>query len=121
MLMPLALLAALAPSPADPPTVTVNLSSYAYAPDAVRLGAGRPVRLVLTNAAGKGHDFAAPEFFAGARLAPESQALVRRGRVEVPAGTSVSLLLTPARGRYRLRCTHFAHSALGMTGTIIVE
>jgi plastocyanin len=101
--------------------VTVTLSSFAYAPEAVRLPANRPVRLILTNSGSGGHNFAASEFFAAAAIRPEDRAAIRRGAVEVGGRTSVTIALVPRAGRYRLRCTHFLHSGLGMTGEIIVE
>jgi plastocyanin len=101
--------------------VTVVLSSFAYAPSTVRLPAGRPVRLTLTNDSNGGHNFAAAEFFAAATVRAEDRAAIRRGAVEVRRGTSVVITLVPRAGRYRLRCTHLLHTSFGMSGEIIVE
>jgi plastocyanin len=106
--------------PADPP-VTVQLSSFAFAPSTITLRAGEPVALRLVNRGSGGHNFAAPAFFAAARLDPRSSALVRRGAVEVGSRKTVEVRLVPAAGRYRLRCTHLLHSTFGMTGEIVVE
>ena len=46
---------------------------------------------------------------------------VRRGAVEVGSRRSVEVRLTPARGSYRLRCTHTFHTTFGMTGEIVIE
>jgi plastocyanin len=110
-----------APAEAAPVRVAVALSNFAFAPGEVRIPAGRPVALVLTNDGSGGHDFAAPEFFAAARVDPADAARLRRGRVEVPKGQTVTLRLVAAPGRYALKCTHFLHAGFGMTGSIIVE
>lgn len=103
---------------AAPPSVEVRLSSFDFAPGTVRLKAGEPVVLHLVNTGGGAHDFAAPQFFAAARGVSGP---VRGGTVEVGGTRSVDVRLTPARGTYKLRCSHTLHSTLGMTGRIIVE
>ena len=100
------------------PTVEVLLSSFAFTPEEIRLAAGRPVTLHLVNAGRGGHNFAAPEFFAAATAVTGP---VERGAVEVPSRSSADVTLTPSAGRYRLRCTHTMHTAMGMSGEIIVE
>ena len=101
-----------------PQRIEVRLSSFAFEPRTIRLTAGRPVILHLVNSGGGGHNFSAPQLFAAARGVSGP---VRRGAVEVPGHQSVDIRLTPARGSYRLRCTHTLHTAFGMTGTITVE
>lgn len=101
-----------------PQRVEVRLSSFDFTPSTIRLAAGRPVVLHLVNGGDGGHNFAAPEFFAAARAVTGP---VQRGRVEVAGGQSVDVRLTPARGTYRLRCTHTLHTAFGMSGEIVVE
>jgi plastocyanin len=101
-----------------PQTVEVRLSSFAFAPRAIALTAGRPVILRLVNSGGGGHNFSAPQFFAAST---DVSGPVREGTVEVPGRQSVDIRLTPSRGTYRLRCTHTMHTAFGMTGTITVE
>ena len=120
VLMALAEPSASAQSP-PPPTVEVQLSSFNYSPKEIRLRAGQPVSLSLTNTSGGGHDFSAPDFFAAARILPGGTAVPNRGRIEVPSNQTRVVRLVPARGRYRLRCTHTLHSTLGMRGRIIVE
>jgi uncharacterized cupredoxin-like copper-binding protein len=100
-----------------PRTVEVRLSSFAFEPRNIALTAGRPVILHLVNSGGGGHNFSAPQFFAAASGVSGP---VRRGTVEVPGHQSVDIRLTPARGSYRLRCTHTLHTTFGMTGTITV-
>jgi plastocyanin len=99
-------------------TVEVQLSSFDFAPKTIRLKAGEPVVLHLVNTGSGGHNFAAPQFFAAAGGVSGP---VERGRVEVRGRQSADVRLTPARGTYKLRCTHTLHSAFGMTGSIVVE
>lgn len=101
-----------------PRVIEVRLSNFDFSPSAITLAAGRPVVLHLVNAGGGGHNFSAPLFFAAAA---DVSGPVRRGAVEVPGHGSVDIRLTPARGTYRLRCTHTLHSAFGMNGQIVVE
>ena len=102
----------------SPATVEVRLSSFDFTPSTIRLAAGRPIVLHLVNSGNGGHNFSAPQFFAAASGV---EGPVRRGAVEVAGNRSVDIRLTPARGTYRLRCTHTLHTAFGMSGEIIVE
>jgi plastocyanin len=112
---------AAAPAQTAPRTVDVQLTSFDFAPRELRLRAGAPVILRLTNPGGGGHNFSAPSFFAAAAIAPGQNVILRDGAIEVPSRQTVTLRLTPARGSYRLRCTHTLHTAFGMRGRIIVE
>ena len=117
----IALLLALPAAAAAQPsarTVEVQLSSFDFAPNQIRLRAGEPIVLRLVNGGRGGHNFAAPDFFAAAA---QVSGPVRDGKVEVAGHRSAEVRLTPARGRYRLRCTHTLHTAFGMTGEIVVE
>jgi plastocyanin len=115
----LAMPAIAAAQDAPPPrTVEVRLSSFDFTPSTLRLRAGQPVLLHLVNTGNGGHNFAAPQFFAAAHGVSGA---VSRGAVEVPGHGSVDVRLTPARGRYRLKCTHTLHSTFGMRGEIVVE
>lgn len=103
-----------------PRTVTVQLSSFAFEPEHLRLRAGVPVRLRLVNVSGGNHDFTAPRFFAasayfaGSTPPPE-------GTVNVAAKSAAEISIVPQRpGTYRVECTHFLHSLFGMTATIEV-
>jgi plastocyanin len=105
----------------QPAAVDVRLSSFKFEPSTIRLHAGQPVTLRLTNGSSGGHNFSAPEFFAAATIAPGQNVAIREGTIEVPHGQTVTLQLTPARGTYRLRCTHTLHTSFGMRGEIVVE
>ena len=101
-----------------PAVIEVRLGNFDFSPSAITLAAGRPVVLRLINTSGGGHNFSAPSFFAAASAVSGP---VRRGAVEVPGRQSVDISLTPARGTYRLKCTHTLHSAFGMNGEIRVN
>jgi len=107
-----------AQGPGGPRMVEVQLSSFDFSPSRIALRAGEPIVLHLVNTGNGGHNFAAPQFFAAA--AGVSGA-VSNGAVEVAGHRSVDVRLTPARGTYRLRCTHSLHSTFGMRGEIVVE
>ncbi len=116
------------PAPAAPAVdwsrverVEVRLSSFAYAPNPIRLKAGRPVVLHLVNVAGGGHDFTAREFFAAADVRPGDRGAIMRGKVEVGGHRSRDVALVPRAGHYPLKCTHMLHKALGMKGDIVVS
>lgn len=106
---------------AEAETVEVTLSSFEFTPSLLRLSADRPYVLQLINRASGGHDFAAPEFFAASRVHAGDAARVAEGEIDLEGGESASVRLVPAAGEYRLVCTHFGHSALGMTGKIVVR
>lgn len=103
-----------------PRVVEVDLASFSFTPSTIQLDAGEPIVLKLVNAGRGGHNFSAPEFFAAARLAP-GQSAIANGTVEVPSRQTIEVRLTPARGRYGLRCTHSLHTAFGMRGEIEVR
>lgn len=108
--------AALAQGPA--PSVEVRLSSFDFTPKTIHLKSGQPVVLHLINTGKGGHNFSAPQFF---DAASGVSGPIRNGTVEVGGRGTADVHVTPARGTYRLRCTHSFHSALGMKGTIVVD
>jgi uncharacterized cupredoxin-like copper-binding protein len=99
----------------------VLLSSFDIQPDPIRLKAGEPLRLRLTNNSSIAHSFNSEAFFAKAQVRPRERELTKRGKIEVPAGTSREILLVPAAGRYSARCGSLYHRLLGMRADIIVE
>jgi plastocyanin len=103
-----------------PRTVEVQLTSFDFTPSAIRLQAGQPVVLRLTNSSSGGHNFSAPQFFATSQVTA-GQNLIHNGTIEVRSHQTVTVQLTPARGDYRLRCTHTLHTAFGMRGRIHVQ
>jgi plastocyanin len=104
----------------DAPILTVRMSNFAFDPDHLRLKAGIPVRLRLTNESSGGHDFSAPEFFAASGFPPGSSA-PPDGAVAVGSRQTVEIVIVPhTPGAYRVECTHFLHSLFGMHGTVEV-
>jgi plastocyanin len=106
---------------ADFVTVPVALASFRFEPSTIHLKAGKPVTLRLVNSSSSGHDFTAPAFFAAARVAPDDARFVHDGSVTLRGGETRDVHLTPATGRYKLKCSHFLHKTMGMAGTIVVE
>lgn len=100
--------------------VEIVLTSFSFTPDTLHLRAGVPVRLTIRDTKG-GHNFAAPKFFAAARIAAEDAGKVRGGKIEMGAGDAVTIRLVPAAGIYKLSCTHFLHTSFGMKGSIVVD
>lgn len=123
----LMLAVALAAAPVSSTTpverIDVKLTSFAFAPSMIALRHGGRYHLHIRNDARGGHNFQAKAFFADATLAPQDQAKVVKGKVELDGGEAVDLMLTaPARpATYALKCTHFLHAGFGMTGKIVVE
>ena len=111
----------LTPAAAAPAVTGVNLANFSFTPMTIQLQAGVPTVLRLRNSSSGGHSFTAPQFFAAARIQPQSAALVQKGKVEIPGGASVDIALIPAAGQYQLKCSHPFHAAFGMKGTIIVR
>ena len=100
--------------------VEIVLTSFSFTPDTLHLRAGVPVRLTIRDTKG-GHNFAAPKFFAAARIVAEDARKVRGGKIELSAGDAVTIRLVPAAGTYKLSCTHFLHTSFGMKGSIVVD
>lgn len=118
LLVALAVAAPPAGAAQHPRTVEVRLSNFDFTPHRIVLRAGEPVVLHLVNTTGGGHDFSSPSFFAAARTVSGP---VHGGKIEVPSRGAIDVHVTPARGSYRLRCTHTLHATLGMTGRIVVQ
>jgi uncharacterized cupredoxin-like copper-binding protein len=107
---------------ANPQLVEVELSSFAFSPNALTFRHGQTYRLHLVNTSGGGHDFTAPEFFAASQIAPADRARVADGKVKLAGRQSVDITLTPEKpGAYELHCSHFLHAGMGMKGEINVE
>ena len=100
--------------------VEIVLKSFSFTPAALHLRAGVPVRLTIRDEKG-GHNFAAPQFFKAAKIAPEDAAKIRSGKIELKGGEAVTIRLVPAAGSYKLTCTHFLHTSFGMKGSIVVD
>lgn len=102
--------------------LTVQLSSFRFDPSTITLRQGQAYDLRLENVSSGGHDFAAKEFFAAAQVMADDRAKIVEGKVKLDGGQSVELhLVAPRAGTYKVHCTHFMHSAFGMTGEILVQ
>lgn len=112
------ILACGAPATAQPAAQTIQLYSFGYKPNIIRVAAGRPVTINFVNTAGGAHNFSAPTFFANVRIVSGS---APSGVIELGARTSRSITLIPRAGNYQFRCTHFLHRQMGMRGQIIVS
>jgi uncharacterized cupredoxin-like copper-binding protein len=105
---------------ADGNTITVELSSFAFDPEQIRLKTGVPILLRLVNESDGGHNFSAPTFLAASSFLPGSS-IPSNGAVDVGPHQTVEIAVVPgAPAAYPLECTHFLHSAFGMHGTIEV-
>jgi plastocyanin len=106
------------PAAAQPAQVVVQVWSFGFAPNPIRLAAGRPVTMTFVNQSGSSHDFVAPGFFQHARItagtAPEDE-------IELKGHETKRITLVPVRGTYQAHCSHFLHKQLGMSDAIIVQ
>ena len=106
----------------DAAKLNITLANFSFTPSAIKLKAGQPVTLHFDKRGSGGHDFTAPEFFKAATMNSATRArLGSKGRVELGAGTSADVVLTPKAGTYTVKCGHFLHAGFGMTGTITVS
>ena len=111
--------AALASSaPAQPAGQVIQVYSYGFAPQPIRLAAGRPVTLTFVNQSGSSHDFSAHGFFSRARILSGDAS---QGEVDLPPHQSRTVTLVPASGTYHAHCSHFFHKQMGMSDLIIVN
>lgn len=103
--------------------VTVVLANFSFTPEELRLTAGRSETIHFVNNGSGGHDFTAPEFFAAATMDAANRAKVggADGSVSLGKGESIDVTITPKAGTYKVHCSHFMHSSLGMKGKILVD
>ena len=105
----------------DPQPVEIVLSNFEFAPKKLHLRQGQSYRLHFVNRGSGGHNFSAPDFFAGAQIDPADTAAITKGGIELAKGETRDVRLKPAVGTYKVKCTHFMHSAFGMKGKITVD
>jgi plastocyanin len=103
---------------AAPANVTVQVSSFSYAPTPIQLAANRPVTLTFVNNSGSGHDFTAKQFFASSSISAGS---APGGEIALKPHETKSITLVPHAGTYHAHCSHFLHAQMGMTDEIIVH
>ena len=111
-----------ADAPANRQDIQITLSNFSFAPNMLRLQRNMAYAIHLMNTASGGHSFSAPGFFAAMTVAPEDRAKIVNGRVEIPAGQTVDITVTPmTAGSYPIVCSHFLHSTFGMKGDAVIE
>lgn len=102
--------------------VEIHLANFSFTPDTIPLRHGAPHVLILINDAGGGHDFVAESFFAAAEIRPADRTRIVKGGIRLAGKETAEVhLVAPAAGIYKVRCTHFLHSAFGMKGRIVVS
>jgi plastocyanin len=102
--------------------LSVELSNFKFTPSELRLKRGTPYRIHFSNISSGGHDYVAKEFFDEATIDPEDKAKLSRGGIDLDRGQSIDIRLIANRaGSYKSRCTHFMHSMMGMSGTVVVD
>jgi uncharacterized cupredoxin-like copper-binding protein len=102
--------------------IEINLSVFRFRPSTINLQRGQSYRLHFVDGADGGHDFVAKAPFREARIDPGDAVKVKGGEIELKGGQSADVMLTPERaGSYKVHCSHFMHSAFGMTGQIAVS
>src|SRR3954471_15755236 len=84
--------AADAPARAD---IQVTLSNFNFAPNMLRLQRNMSYAIHLVNSASGGHSFSAPGFFTAVIVAPEDRAKIVNGKIDIPAGQTVDITVTP--------------------------
>ena len=105
---------------ADPVRIDVAMVDYRFSPDHLSLEHGVHYRLHLENRGKELHEFAAPMFFAAAKL--DNPEALNREHTEVflQPGESKDVFFTPGPpGAYDLRCGD--HDWDGMVGGITVR
>jgi plastocyanin len=111
-----------ADAPANRQDIQITLSNFNFAPNMLRLQRNMSYAIHLTNSASGGHSFSAPGLFAAVAVAPEDRAKIVNGKIEIPAGQTVDVTVTPmSAGSYPIICTHFLHQTFGMKGEAVIE
>ena len=68
---------------AQPATISVQMSNFAFAPSTIAMDHGQSYVLHLANGSTGGHDFTASDFFAAANVAAADRHFISDGVVEV--------------------------------------
>ena len=106
------------PTAAAAPPQVIAVWSFGFAPNPIRLAAGREVTLTFQNRSGSSHDFTAHGFFDHARIISGD---AREGEVELRPHETKTVTLIPGPGTFHAHCSHFMHEMLGMSTYIVVS
>ena len=108
--------------PAEAQVVQVRASEFGFTPNTIQVAAGRPVRLVLTNAGQVEHDIQVDKLPAtGIHVSERSRGHGNLVAAHAEKGTQAWVEFTPTRaGTYDLSCTISGHKAAGMKGKLVV-
>ena len=98
--------------------VVVQVWSFGFGPQPIRLAAGKPVTLTFANQSGSSHDFVAPGFFQHARIVAGA---APGDMVDLRPHETKTITLIPAAGTYEAHCSHFLHKQMGMSDEIVVQ
>ena len=109
---------ATAPIHAQSANVVVQIWSFGFGPQPLRLEAGKPVTLTFANQSGADHDFTAQDFFRSATI---TSGAAPNGEIELKAHETKTVTLVPRAGTYHAHCSHFLHKQMGMSDEIIVS
>ena len=108
-------------------TITVTLSSYAFAPADLSLKQGRPYKIHLANESGSTHTFSSDDFFKAVAVQKvvlngvESPSVGEDG-VTLEGHQQADVYLVPVTvGSYGLYCDEFMHDTMGMHGHIAIQ
>jgi len=111
-----------ADAPANRQDIQITLSNFNFAPNMLRLQRNMSYAIHLMNSASGGHSFSAPGLFAAVAVAPDDRSKIVNGKIEIPAGQTVDVVITPMMaGNYPIVCTHFLHQTFGMKGDAVIE
>lgn len=106
-------------------TVQITMTEFAFHPAAIRLNAGRRVRLILIDGGQLAHQFDATYLYGTPVRVADTVIAVEApgaGAVRLNPGGTASLEFVPARrGRYAFACTLEGHREAGMSGTLDIR
>jgi plastocyanin len=103
-----------------PVNIVVRMVSHDFRPQVIRLPSGRPIRLVVRNMSGNGHDFHAPQFFNACQIDDADAGKISNASLEVPKYATVTLRLIAKPGHYDLESTKAMDVVASMKGQILV-
>lgn len=121
----LTLTSGVAVSAEHPQSIALSMHEFFFRPAVIRLDAGRPVTLRVSNRGQIAHQFDAPLLRSLPVIVIDSSIHVETSGLDVlrlQPGASATVVFTPkVRGRYRFACTIEGHQEAGMVGYLLVR